>query len=52
VAAARARPALLSKPLEPPVLDPALRRRLEAMYRDEVAGLREATGLPLATWSL
>jgi hypothetical protein len=41
-----------SRPLEPPAADEELRRRLEGVFRDDVARLREHTGLEFATWSV
>ena len=53
-AVARRLPALmpLSRPLEPPVADDDLRRKLEGVFRDDVARLRDYTGLEFATWSV
>ena len=41
-----------SRPLEPTAADEELRRRLEGVFRDDVARLREYTGLEFATWSI
>ena len=53
-ALARRLPALMpfSRPLEPPAADEELRRRLAGVFRDDVARLREYTGLKFATWSI
>jgi hypothetical protein len=53
-AVARRLPALMpfSRPLEPPAADEELRRTLAGVFRDDVARLREYTGLEFATWSI
>ncbi len=42
----------LTRRLELPALDPADRARLAALYAEEVARLRQLTGLALASWSV
>jgi hypothetical protein len=44
--------AMLTVPLQPPVLEPALRARLEQLYAPDVARLREHTGMRFASWSV
>jgi hypothetical protein len=53
-ALARRLPAFMpfSRPLEPPAADEELRRSLEDVFRDDVARLREYTGLTFADWSV
>jgi hypothetical protein len=53
-ALARRLPAVapFSRPLEPPAADEELRRTLADVFRDDVARLREYTGLEFATWSV
>jgi Sulfotransferase domain len=53
-AVARRLPALMpfSRPLEPPAADEELRRTLAGVFRDDVARLREYSGLGFATWSI
>jgi hypothetical protein len=43
---------MLTVPLEPPVLRPELRARMERLYEPEVTQLREHTGLRFASWSV
>jgi Sulfotransferase domain len=42
----------LTKELQPPEIDPGVRRELEPIFREEAAGLREFTGLAFAGWSV
>jgi sulfotransferase family protein len=53
-AVAQRLPALMpfSRKLEPPALDAELRRSLADVFREDVARLREYTGLEFATWSI
>ncbi len=43
---------LTSRPLEIPTLDDSLRLRLQELYTDDVARLRELTGKEFTTWSI
>ena len=43
---------LLTRPIERPEPDPALRARLVEILAPEAEGLRELTGLPLSHWSV
>jgi hypothetical protein len=44
--------AMLTVPIEPTILEPELRARLEEVYAPDAASLRAFTGLPLDTWSV
>lgn len=44
--------AMLTVPLEPPVLEPELRARLEEVYAPDAASLRKFSGLRLESWSV
>ncbi|MBY6128404.1 sulfotransferase domain-containing protein [Qipengyuania aquimaris] len=44
--------ALLAREVKYPALDPALRRRMEEFYRDDIALTEEITGLDLAHWKV
>jgi len=43
---------LMSRPLQPPVLDEDVRRRLQTLYAPDVQRLRELTGESFSSWSL
>ena len=43
---------VVSRPLEPPVLDDDLRARLQTLYASDVQRLRELTGKSLPSWSV
>ena len=42
----------LSRPIERPTLDPTLRARIESAVSEDVAQLREFTGMDFPTWSV
>jgi hypothetical protein len=52
VALRRAGERLATRPLEPPVLDEALRERLGELYTADVERLRALTGMRFATWTV
>ena len=42
----------LGKPIEPPTLEPPLRRRLEDYVRPDIEQLRRLTGQAYSSWSV